>query len=336
MSFFQATPIAGQTVPVWSSAEKTAPDWYNQTAAQVVANQKALMDRPFDLFGGPRVAGFTGDQTSGFDMTRGAAGSFQPGLSAAFGAAQTGLGGSAMGAAQPYMDQANQSIGQNTAAYMDPYISNVVNRIGDLGMRQLNERVLPGINDQFIQSGQFGSSRNAEAFGRGVRDAMDGIIAAQGQALSTGFGQAGQFAATDLARRAGLAQTAGGLAGQDINNQFQGGALMANLGAQQQQLGLTGAGALSQIGAQQQGLNQKNLDLAVSDFERQRNWPQENLNATTQTLAALAPSMPQATNSAGVQPLGQQQFAPSGLQQVGGVLTGLAGLGGALGLFGGG
>lgn len=296
--------------------------------------------------------------------------------------------------AQPFLQQAGQSAAQTVGQYMNPYMENVVGRIGELGTRTLKEQILPGLEGEMIRAGQFGGTRQAELMGRAIRDAAEGISAQQGQALQQGFAQAQQTAQADLARQAQLASTAGGLGGaqqqallgagrgiadigqtygaltqaqqqllsdigkssgtltqgqqqilselagrtgqlygQDTDAQLRAANQLASMAQQRQQQELTGAGALQQIGALQQAQTQRNLDLAVQDFERQFAYPQQQIGALTQTLGAVAPAVPKGTLVQGYGSPGQdQQFKPSALAQIGSTATGIAALVKALGL----
>ena len=217
----------------------------------------------------PRVADFAPDQQAGFQATRDGAFTFRPELGQASSVTQGTLGRSSLGAAQPYFGQAagmsgitaatpglqqgagyisgstnalglqmaqpylgaaGQSAAQTVGQYMNPYTEQVVNRIGQLGTRTLQEQVLPGIEGEMIRAGQFGGTRQAELTGRAIRDAIEGISAQQSAALQQGYGQAQQTAQTDLARQAQLASTAGGLGGAQQQALLGAGSQMADIG----------------------------------------------------------------------------------------------------------
>jgi hypothetical protein len=217
----------------------------------------------------PRVADFAPDQQAGFQATREGAFTFRPELGQASNVTQGTLGRSSLGAAQPYFGQAagmsglaaatpglqqgagyvagstdalglqmaqpylgaaGQSAAQTVGQYMNPYTEQVVNRIGQLGTRTLQEQVLPGIEGEMIRAGQFGGTRQAELTGRAIRDAIEGISAQQSAALQQGYGQAQQAAQTDLARQAQLASTAGGLGGAQQQALLGAGSRMADIG----------------------------------------------------------------------------------------------------------
>lgn len=297
------------TVPTSSTTENVLPDWYTNYAMDILSNQQAISNQPYTLYNAPRIAQFAPQQQQAFDLTSQAAGAFQPGLQQATQTTGSVDPYAGLYAAQPYYQQAGQTSASQVGQYMNPYTENVVNRIGELGARTLNEQVLPGIRDKFIGGGTYGGSRNAELFGRGVRDAMEGISAAQAQALQSGYQGSLGAASADLTRQGQLGQqidTGFNTAGQQ---QLSQGAQLANLAAQQQGLGLTGAGALQAAGGQQQSQAQKNLDLAYQNFQTQQAYPQQQNTALIGALQGVAGGVPKATLQEGVTPT--SAYAPS-------------------------
>lgn len=347
---------AGSSVKALSTST-TMPDWYTNYGMDILANQQALAAKPFQAYTDPttgqplqRFAGFTGDQEAGFEATRQGANVFRPELNLASQQTQNTFGRSGYSAAQPNFQQAGQYTAQSTTPtglsmaqpflgaagqssvsnigqYMNPYTEQVANRIGQMGLRTLNEQLLPGISDRMIAAGQFGGTRQAELMGRALRDTMEGISAQQAQALQQGYGQALSTAGTDLSRQAQLAQTAGGLgfqqqgalaqAGQqmgalgqqmgtlynaDTANQLEAAQRMAAMAQQRQNQELTAAGALQQVGQQQQDLNQKNLDFARSEWERMQAYPQQQINAMQGALGAVAGAVPKTVEEVGIVP----------------------------------
>ena len=375
----------GKAIPAGSALtditkQTVLPDWYSKNAMDILANQKAVAARSFpeyvDASGKaiPRVADFAPDQQAGFQATRNGAFSFRPELGTASTKTQDVFGRSAMGVsepgfkqsgeyttastsptglgmAQPFLGQAGQTAVQNIGQYMNPYLDQVIGRIGTLGARTLQEQLLPAISDQMIAAGQFGGTRQAEMTGRAIRDTMEGISAQQAQALQQGYTSAAGLAQADLERQAQLAQTAGGLGFQqqgalarageqmgalgqqmgnmynvDTSNQLSAAQQLAGMARQRQTQELEGAGALQQIGAQQQALAQRNLDIARSDFLERQAYPQQQIDAMTKTMQGVAGGVPTASREYGIQPAGFQPLAPSTAAQIGSVATGVAGV----------
>lgn len=313
------------------------PEWYTNYAMQVLANQQAASAVPYSAYQGPRVAEFSPTQQQAFGMTGQAATAYQPALGQATQATQAAMGApGALETAQPYLGAAAQTAPGVVNQYMNPYQEQVVNRIGELGARNLQENIMPGIEGRYIAAGQLGFGGRQPGTGtpsgmmtdtaRAVRDVSADILGKQGEALQAGYTGALGAAQTDLSRMGQLASTAGNLGYQQKGQQLAGAEQLAGLGAKAQELGLTGAGALGQVGATQQGQAQKNLDVAYGDFLRQQGYPQEQINNMLQTLGGIKGAVPTATTEEGIQPLGYQATAqPSTAATIGGGLTALAG-----------
>ena len=160
--------------------------------------------------------------------------------------------------AQPYANQAAQTFtGNNVSQYMDPYVGNVVDRIGQLAGRNLSENLLPAVGSNFIRAGQFGSTGQQAATGRALRDTQESALAAQNKALSDAYSTAGQLFGTDQARQAQLASTMGNLNLGQQQNLTQAGTAAGNL-ANQTMTGLANIGQQqgTLANAQQQNLGQ--------------------------------------------------------------------------------
>lgn len=420
----QPSSLLSSSVPLAPSGSTTQtvlPDWYTNYAQDILTRQAAVAATPYATYQGPRVADFTGDQQSGFAMTREAATAGKEAVSDALNATQGNLGRSSLNAAQPFLTQAGALSGvtaatpniqtgadflrqstqggglqtaqpflanasntsvANIGAYMNPYQQQVVDRIGDMGARTLREKLLPEISDRFIGAGGFGGSRQAEATGRAIRDTMEGISAEQAKALQAGYGEAAGLSQADLARQAQLAQISGGLGtaqqgalqaagtgiasigtslgnltadqqralaslgettgrlyGADTSQTNQTAAQMASMGEQQQRMGLTGANALLGIGGMQQALGQKNLDTAYSDFLRQQEYPQGQINNMMGALQGVKSAVPSATLQEGYAPYNDSVAAAKAASSTSGAQDAAAAVATALELkklFGGG
>jgi hypothetical protein len=180
---------------------------------------------------------------------------------------QQALGESPLAAAQPYLQQAGQTFPGAVSQYMNPYTESVVNRIGDLGVRQLQEKLLPAVGEEFIRAGQFGGSRMGEFGARALRDVQESVLAEQSKALQAGYGQAADIFGADVGRQAQLAATAGQLGGaqqralleagqttgqlstNDLQRLLQSGVSIADIGQRFGELAGQDAARLSQIGA---------------------------------------------------------------------------------------
>jgi hypothetical protein len=247
------------------------PQYLSDYLYNLMSGAYSAAQEEYQPYAGPRIAGFSPEQMSAFDMTKGAAEAYQPQLAAAGQSAQRAAGVSPLssarpyfdmaaymgasqsaqplinaaasvdptaagspylnraassditGAAEPYMGAAGQTLPGVVQNYMNPYEENVTNRMGDIAARQIREKLMPAMSDQFIRAGQFGSTRQQELAQRGVRDIAENLSGQIGAQLAQGYTTAGQQAQADLARMAGLGQTAGQLAGAQGN-------LLANIG----------------------------------------------------------------------------------------------------------
>lgn len=324
-TFTTGTAIPAQTVATQSTNLSSLPDWYSNYAKDIIDTQAQQSMTPYAAYNGPRVAGFTPLQEQAYTSLPGAVTAYQPGLQQAQQVAQGAVGMSGLAAAQPYLQNAGQTSVSQVGQYMNPYTDQVVNRIGQIGARTLNEQLLPGIRDKFIAGGSYGGSRNAEMFGRSLRDTYESTLAKQAEALQTGYNTSLTTAGSDLTRQSQLAQTAGQLGGADVEAQQKSATQLASLAGQQQQLGLTGVGALQAAGAQQQQLGQQNLDVAYQDFLRQQGYNQTQIDAMTKTTGALAGALPKYTEAAGISPSGTTPtFTQSGLETATQIATAVA------------
>lgn len=153
-----------------------------------------------------------------------------------------------LASASPYLSAASGDFPSNAGRYMSPYTAGVTDKIADLGARNLGESLLPQISDDFIKSGQYGSTRQRDLVGRAIRDTNESVLAEQARSLEAGYGTAGQLYNQDASRYAGLAGTAGNLGlgqgnlslnvgktladiqGSDLNRQLTAGQGISSLG----------------------------------------------------------------------------------------------------------
>ena len=317
--------------------QQVLPDWYSNYAMDILSGQNAIANRPYETAPMPRVAGFTPTQQQAFGMTGTAATAYQPLFNEATGVAQNAANApGALNTAQPFLTQAGQTSVSNIGQYMNPYNEAVVNRIADLGTRNLTENIMPEIEGRYVKAGQLGFGGRGGLGGtpsgmmtdtsRAVRDVSADILAQQTKALQSGYTEAAGLAGTDLSRFGTLAGTAGDLARAQQQQQLAASGALSNLGEQAQTLGLAGAGALGGVGALEQQQGQKNLDVAYSDFLRQQGYPQEQINNMLATFKGVVTGVPTATQEYGISPSGVKQEYTSTGQDIASALAAAAGL----------
>jgi hypothetical protein len=279
------------TVSATESSTTQWPTWYSQWINQLLGKASSVAGEPYQPYGQPRISPTSADTSASWNAVRSGIGSYAPILGAGQGMVQSAGG--------PFNEAEFQS-------YMNPYTSNVVNRIGELGGRNLRENLLPQVNDTFIRSGQFGSRGNFDLTGRALRDTQEAVLAEQGKALAGGFEESMRNYNAGMDRRLSSGQALGNL---------------AQLG---QGLSLQDAAALQSIGQQQEGKTQQSLDLAYQDFLEQRDWPRKNVEWMSSISRGINP--PTSTTSTTTGPASQSQLAPNSLAQLAGTALGIYGL----------
>lgn len=355
-----------QSVTASMASQSGLPDWYQEYLRGIAGKATEVAGQGYQQYPGQRLAGFNQDQQNSFDTVRQSQGGWQPMLQGALGAASQALptasaflgagaqyGDAAVGQAGQAGQQANQAVAgsapqwtNNWQQYMSPYTSGVVNEIARLGNQNLNENVLPGINNSFIGNGGFGSTRNAEMIGRGIRDSQRDITGAQSMALQQGYGTSANIFNQDATRFQGqqglqantalqagqLGANAGLQAGSMANAAGQIGAAAADQSAQrfgalgqlQQNLGYQDAGALGAIGGAQQGLQQQGMDMGYQNFNEQKQYNWDTLGNLNSVLRGM--QLPQSQTQVTNQPYGNVGTSPL---QWANMLYGLGGANGA-------
>ena len=254
------------------------PDWYGGSEGII----KKLTERaqneslsPYQPYGRERIATFSPLQEESFRL--GAEEVNNPLYPAMFGGAgnaiRNALGENISDTISPYLASAIANPVNNIDQYMNPYNERVVEQIARLGNRNLQENILPNVQNKFINAGQYGSSGHQNFTNRAVRDTAEAIAQAQGQALQGGYNNALQTAIGQQEKNLQAGQLAGETRGQDIKNRLIGAESLQNLASNQQLQGLRGAGILGQLGAQQQQQAQNQANTAYQEFQNERNYP---------------------------------------------------------------
>lgn len=269
MALTQGSPLPNITTT--QAQQTTAPSWYTDYLSN-------LAGQTTQAAGQAQFAGAQPLQQQAFQQVGQNVGNYQPALTAATNLVQ-GAG----------TTTAPSVVGQ----YMSPYVQNVVEQIGALGQRGIQQNLAPGATAAAVGSGQFGSKRGAEVLGNTIRDALQNINAQQAAALNAGYQNALTAAGTDLTR------------------QLQAGQQMGTLAGQTQSAGLADVNALSTLGAQQQQIAQN-----------EQLFPLQTLGAAAQNLRGY--SIPTNVSSTYTGPI-PGAYAASPLQQIAGLGAILAG-----------
>ena len=210
------------------------------TQQQATAAPAWYMDYLNNLAGTSTAAGANAQyigaqplQQQAFNQTAANVGNYQPNLASAN--ALT-------------MNAATMGAPQLAQSYMNPYINNVVDEAGRLGLQNIRNTISPQATAGAVGSGQFGSTRGANVLGQNVTNALQNLGGQQQGLLASGYQNALTTAQADLQR------------------QMVGGSQMGALGTTTQQLGMGDVNALSTMGGQQQQMaqNQQLFPLQVA------------------------------------------------------------------------
>ncbi len=301
---------APQSVTTYGTSTANVPQWISDFQQGVAAKGNAIAATPYQLYNGPRIAGFNADQTNSFQGVRDAQGDFADDFTGAIGMASgAGAGANASGAAQPWLNKAGNPVYNTVNDYMNPFIGNVVDRIGDIGARNLNEKFMPAINSDFIRAGQYGSTGQMAEVGKALRDTQGEVIAEQNKALMGGYQSALEAAGADANRYGQIGQTAGNMSNMDTEAALSAAAKTGALSTMAQDAAYKDTSALGAAGTAEQAQTQANYDLAHQDFTDQRDYQKTQLDWLNNLSKGF--EMPLSTTTSSTGPLEGASFSPS-------------------------
>ncbi len=294
----------------------TIPEYAKPYVERMLGKAEATTERPYQTYGGQRVAEFTPLQQQAFQ----GASELGPTQQVAQGSQYAGIAGiQGLGAGQRYASQATSPYA--TAAYMSPFTEMALapqlreaRRQSDITGQQMA--------GQAVQAGAFGGSRFGIMEAERQRNLAQQQADIYGKGMQTAFEQARQaqqFGADLGLRGSGLGLQAAGTLGQLGQTQFgqQQGAIQAQAAA----------------GAQQQQLDQQKLSTAYQDFLSQRGYDQQQLafmsdilrgvplSQSTQQTYQAPPSLASQAMQLG---LGAYGMSKSGFFKEGGEVKGYA------------
>jgi len=226
-----------------------APSYYTSHLNDIAAGGKTAVQNA-------KFIGATPLQTEAFTKVAENVGNYQPTLTNAGTTLNRATNVSPLNAAQPYFNNANVDQSDLAQQYMSPYTQNVVNSIGTLGQRNIQQNLAPQATAGAVGSGQFGSQRGAQVLGQTIQNANTDILAQQNQALQTGYQNAMLNAQKQQALQAELGKSAGALETSNQANLINAATTGGNLAGQTQKLGLDDVNALATLGGQVQTIKQ--------------------------------------------------------------------------------
>lgn len=281
-----------QGTPEWYGGGKGALKEYIERAEA----QSRERYKPYEKNGKPlsRISPFTPLQNKGFQQIESEA--TNPAYSRLYSQSARNIQNGATPVApqiQGYLRQGTEAVEpyRDVRNYMNPYTDEVVNKIATLGNRNLRENILPGVQNQFIGAGQYGSTGHQNLTNRAIRNTTEAISQAQGEALQGGYNTALQTALSaqtgQRERALGAGDLAGRVAGRDVEREMASGEALQGLAGQQQMAGLRGGAAMEQAGAQQQAQGQNELNTAYQQFQEERNFPSQQMARYGEELRGL-------------------------------------------------
>ena len=334
-SLFQGSP---QTATSYSTSTSETPKWMQDAIFNQVQLSQNLANRPFEGYQLPTVADLSPLQQEAYTNVQSNQNAYLPdlnasqaGLRAVAGLAPlpdtptsmlpTNMQNPAMMAtntaqekARSYFDKADDASYDNITNYMNPYQTEVMDRMATRSARNLSENLLPAVSDSFIKAGQFGSSRMGDFGSRAVRDESENLLNAQANMMNTGYQQAIATKQADMARQAGLGQTIAQIQESDLNRQIGALSGLSDLGAQRQALGYADTAALEAAGQSQQVQMQQQLSAAEKEFLDQQMYPRQQADFLSTQLRGLAPITPTRTTQSGTSQ--GATYSPSPLSQI--------------------
>lgn len=282
-------------------SSKDFPDWYAQYRADLAnaAGSQAMQD--YVPYSQQRIAGWTPDQLQAFAMQREAAidPTWQQYVPLAGQAMQGGVdligqaGGLGQLASQGRTPFSQQEYEAMYGGVYEPSVQKMQAEASRIGQKDFRDTTLADLNRNFTGAGQFGSSRDQILSAEAAARAQAEIEGKQAAIEAQGRQQAAQdylnWSKQGLATAGQLGQTGGQALGAGQN--------WFNFGTQQQAAQATDIASLGGIGAAQQGMDQRAMDMAYQDFQRQQEYPWQQLSRWG--AAGLGQSIPYQEYSSG-------------------------------------
>jgi len=328
------------------SSSADLPDWAKPYFERNIAKAEAEFSKPFEAYGGERIATNDPSTEAARAGTLGIAGTGLAGLGAAQDFTQAGMDrASELGQYDPTQfsefnfQQPDTFTGDAVSQYMSPYMQNVTDVQKEQAIRDFN-RLGGQRQAQAVQSGAFGGSRAAVQEGLAEEGLLDRMAQIQATGQQRAFDSASQqFGADRTAQMTVDQQRAAELGrvqtGTEAGQQFGAGQGLAALEAGQGLAGdLTRFGELGRqtdiqnmqllegVGAAEQADAQRQIDMDYQNFLEEQGFGREQIGNMTGILSGM-PIAATGTNTFENTQTGQSQ-QPGAFQQLAG--AGLSGL----------
>lgn len=260
--------LFGSTAPASLTATKTDqtnnPAWYQDIVQGLTAKASGIANEPYTPYSGPRIAGLTPLQTQA--------------IGGATTAGQAGADTLSQGANLASIAGNTQFDPHQFQDFLSPYTTGVVDRIAQLGQKDLEQNILPSINNSFIGSGMPFGTRHADVTAQALDNSQQNILGQQASALQSSYDSAMSNYQNALQRQAST------------------GGILAGIGTGQTQNDLQAGGYQNIMGGVQQANQQQNLDTAYQDFLTQKQYPLQQLNTVNSIVRGYSPTNSTTTN----------------------------------------
>lgn len=271
------------------------PAYIRPYVTEALAMGQSAAKLPYQTYNNPRLADFSNETNTAFDMIGQTAAAGTPGIDAAVNTAG-GIAGY----------QAKGIPGTDLTPYTNPYVQNVLDVQKQRATQTFQEQQA-GRDAAAVAAGAFGGDRRFVQDSLAQRDLNQQLQEMDATGLAAAFDRGTSLFQTDEEnRRLGSALGLSGAQTQGALSQTQ----------QDMKLGL--AEAISGVGAKKQQREQAGLDLAYQDFVNQRDYPKQQAQFY-QSLISGTPVTPSSTSSTTTP-------APDFLSQLLGLAVGGAGI----------
>lgn len=249
--------LSGIQTPTVTSSTAQYPEWLTQALMGLTNAAGSVAQQPYNPFPGPTVAAPSAQTLQAQQLAGQNVGSWQPALNQAQALTQAGSAPITSG---------------DVSTFLNPYQNYVTGALNT----NLQQNILPGIQDKFVGAGQSRSPQEAQVTGQAVY----GTQQAAGQALAGGY----QGALNSLQ--------------QERQQQLGAGAQLGQLGALGSQLGTADVGSLAAAGSAQDQYAQQNINSALNQFQQQQQYPYQQLGFLSDILNRVPQGAPQAKTTA--------------------------------------
>ena len=273
--------MAGETLPTGSTNTQGLAPFAAPYITGYLGKAQALSDSPYQVYQGPLTAGQSNLQNTAFTGL----GSLT--VPSSISNAATTAGGFATQAGNLSYTPTTQSFDATQAQnYMNPYLQASLNPQLDEARRQ--SQITQQQNAaKMTQAGAFGGGRQAIMDAETQRNLGTNLANITGQGYNTAFTNAQQQFNADQQRKMQEAQYGATYGLQGLQAGMQGAQTQGSLGQIQNQAQLGNLNAQLAGGAQQRGIESEGIGADLSEFEKQRQYPYQQVQFLRDMISGL-------------------------------------------------